>query len=98
MKKDVLTIVASIKVMPEKLQFVLDEIEKIIPITREEKGCITYDLHVNNKEEGHILFYENWASYEEWQDHINAPHLKNYSALTKEFVISRDIFELTQKF
>jgi quinol monooxygenase YgiN len=47
--------------------------EKLIPITRAEEGCIQYDLHQDNEEPAHFLFYENWASRELWQIHMNSP-------------------------
>ena len=73
------------------------ELEKLIPITREEKGCIQYDLHQNNEDPAHFLFYENWESRELWQDHMNNQHLKEYVAATEaeDVVEAFTIFEMT---
>ncbi|MEM1045930.1 MAG: putative quinol monooxygenase [Pseudomonadota bacterium] len=77
-----LTIVASIEAAAGKETLVRTELEKLIPITRGEPGCIQYDLHRDNENPGHFLFYENWESRELWQAHMNAPHLAAYMAAT----------------
>lgn len=77
-----LTIVANIKANPEKVEMVKAELEKLIPITRAEDGCINYDLHQDNDNPAHFVFYENWVSRELWQTHMNAPHLAAYMEAT----------------
>ena len=70
-----LTIVANIKANPSKIDLVKAELLKLIDITRAEEGCINYDLHQDNENPAHFLFYENWESRELWQTHMGAPHL-----------------------
>ena len=55
-----LTIVANIKTKKDKVELVKAELMKLIDITRAEEGCITYDLHQDNENPAHFLFYENW--------------------------------------
>ncbi len=43
-----LTIIANIHANPDQIGLVKAELEKLIPITRAEKGCINYDLHQDN--------------------------------------------------
>jgi quinol monooxygenase YgiN len=47
----------------------------LIEPTRRERGCLQYDLHVDNDQAGHFLFYENWSSMAELQAHLGSPHL-----------------------
>lgn len=77
-----LTIVANIKANPDKIDLVKAELLKLIDITRAEEGCINYDLHQDNENPAHFLFYENWESRELWQTHMGAPHLAAYMAAT----------------
>lgn len=77
-----LTIVANIKANPDKIDLVKSELLKLIDITRAEEGCINYDLHQDNENPAHFLFYENWESRELWQTHMGAPHLAAYMAAT----------------
>ena len=81
-----LTIVAHIYAKSDKINFVKDELLKLIPITRAEEGCIQYDLHQENEDLAHFVFYENWESRDLWQNHMNAPHLAAYMEATEGMV------------
>ena len=87
-----LTIVANITVNADNIDLVKAELLKLINTTRAEAGCINYDLHQDNDNPGHFLFYENWESRELWQDHMGNQHLLDYLSATEgaveEFVIS----------
>ena len=90
-----LTIVANIKAKADKIDLVKTELEKLIPITRAEQGCLQYDLHQDNENPAHFLFYENWESRELWQTHMNAQHLKDYMAATEGAVDDFILNEMT---
>ena len=77
-----LTIVAHVHAKSGKEDFVQGELLKLIPITRAEEGCLQYDLHQDNENPAHFVFYENWVSRELWQNHMNAPHLTAYMDIT----------------
>lgn len=91
-----LTITGNIKVHPDKIDLVKAELEKLVPITRAEDGCIQYDLHQDNEDPSFFLFYENWESRELWQTHMNAPHLSAYVKATEGAVEKFWIHELTK--
>ena len=90
-----LTIVANIKANPDKIDLVKAELLKLIDITRAEAGCINYDLHQDNEDPAHFLFYENWESRELWQTHMGAPHLAAYMAATEGAVAEFTLNEMT---
>ena len=91
-----LTIVAHIRAKSERIDFVKAELLKLIDITRAEKGCINYDLHQDNDNSAHFLFYENWESRELWQTHMNNKHLQDYIAATEGSVEDFTLYEMTQ--
>ena len=91
-----LTIVANIHAVPGKEDLVKAELEKLVPITRDEAGCLQYDLHQNNDDPTHFLFFENWESRELWQTHMNAPHLAAYGQATAGAVAQFTLFEMTR--
>ena len=91
-----LSLVAIVKAKPEQKAFVKEEIMKLIPITRNEKGCIHYHLYQDNKDDSRFILEENWASYEEWQAHMHNDHMENYSKVTKDAVESWELNELTK--
>ena len=91
-----LTIVANIRALPDKIELVKTELEKLIPITRAEAGCLQYDLHQDNEDPARFLFYENWESREQWQVHMNAPHLAAYLKATEGAVADFTVHEMTR--
>jgi quinol monooxygenase YgiN len=90
-----LTIVANIHASPDKVDLVKAELEKLIAITRAEEGCIQYDLHQDNDDPAHFLFYENWESRELWQNHMNAHHLAAYMEATEGAVAEFTLNEMS---
>ncbi|MBT8076043.1 MAG: antibiotic biosynthesis monooxygenase [Gammaproteobacteria bacterium] len=87
-----LTIVANIKAKADQIDLVKTELEKLIDVTRAEKGCINYNLHRDNENPAHFMFYENWKSRELWQAHMCNQHLQDYLAATdgavEEFILN----------
>lgn len=53
-----------------------------------------YDLHVDNKNPAHFLFYENWKSREPWLKHMEADHIKAHIAATEDAVESVALHEM----
>ncbi|MEL6493878.1 MAG: putative quinol monooxygenase [Cyanobacteria bacterium J06623_7] len=91
-----LTIVAHVTAKSDRIDFVKAELLKLIDITRAEEGCINYDLHQDNNNPAHFLFYENWDSRELWQTHMNNKHLKDYMAATEGSIEDFTLYEMTQ--
>ena len=75
-----LTIVANIIAKADQIDLVKTELEKLIGVTRAEQGCINYDLHQENENPAHFMFYENWETRELWQAHMSNQHLQDYMA------------------
>ncbi len=73
-----LTIVARIEAKREKLDLVKSEVLKLIEPTRQEKGCLQYDLHQDNEKPEIFIFVENWENKELWQIHMESNHLKSF--------------------
>lgn len=93
---DVLCLVATMTAKEEYVDLVRDEMLKLIPPTRQEKGCILYDLHQGNKEKNVFILYEKWNSYGEWQDHRKTEHMLNFANVTEGKLLSRTVIELTK--
>jgi len=91
-----LTIVANIHANPGQIDLVKAELEKLIPVTLAEEGCIQYDLHQDHENPAHFLFYENWDSRELWQAHMNAPHLADYKKATEGAVGEFTLHEMSR--
>ncbi len=90
-----LTIVAHITANDEQVELVQTELQKLIEPTRAEEGCVQYDLHQDNKNPAHFMFFENWDSYELWQAHSNNQHLKEFLAATEGAIAEFSVHEMT---
>ncbi len=90
-----LTIVANITANADKIDLVKAELLKLIDITRSEEGCINYDLHQDNENSAHFMFYENWESRALWQAHMGGQHLQDYLAATEGAVEEFTVNEMT---
>ena len=90
-----LTIVANITATAGNIELVKSELLKLIDVTRAEVGCVNYDLHQDNDNLAHFLFYENWESRELWQNHMGNQHLLDYLSATEGFVEEFVISEMT---
>ena len=91
-----LIIVANIRAKSDKIDLVKAELKKLINITRAEAGCLQYDLHQDNENPAHFLFYENWESRELWQAHMGNQHLQDFMAATEGAVEEFTINEMIQ--
>lgn len=91
-----LTIVAHIKAKPDQIDFVKAELTKLIDITRAEEGCINYDLHWDNIEQQHFMLYENWGSWQLWQNHRYNDHMKAFREATGEAIEEFVVHEMSQ--
>lgn len=91
-----LTIVANIKANADKVALVKAELLKLIEVTQAETGCINYDLHQDNENPTHFMFYENWQSRELWQAHMANQHLQDYMKATEGAVAEFTLNEMTQ--
>ena len=90
-----LTIVVHIRTNSKKRDFVKKELLKLIDVTRAQKGCLQYDLHQDNYEPNHFVFYEQWESREHWKNNVNTKHFQDYMLAT-ERVIDMIFHEVTQ--
>ncbi|GGP59228.1 putative quinol monooxygenase [Shewanella saliphila] len=90
-----LTIVANIKAKADKIELVKAELIKLVEATRAEEGCINYDLHQDNANPAHFMFYENWQSRELWQAHMGNQHIAEYASAVEGAVVEFVLNEMT---
>ncbi|RTZ17932.1 antibiotic biosynthesis monooxygenase [Vibrio aquaticus] len=90
-----LTIVANIVAKGDQIEMVKAELIKLIEKTRQEDGCINYDLHQDNDNPAHFVFHENWASEAALEAHLATEHIANYVAAVDGAIESFTIDRLT---
>lgn len=90
-----LTIVANIFAKDDQIEPVKTALVALIAPTRSELGCINYDLHQDNTNPAHFMFYENWQSRELWLQHMDSEHLAQFKQATKDALADFTVNEMT---
>jgi len=80
MNSKVLTLTVSFQARPGKEAELRALLTGLLEPTRQEAGCLNYDLHIATDDPAKFLFYENWASKEHHQAHDKTPHIQNLRA------------------
>lgn len=84
------TVVAYLKPRPGKEEETQKLLMSLVPPTLEEPGCIDYHLHRSNDEPCVFMFYENWRSKEDLDEHLTMPYL-NTLFENKDDLLSEEI-------
>ena len=71
-----ITVLAKIKAKENMVEQLKLQLLSLIAPTRQESGCITYELHQDPDDSSSFMFYEIWADKEALDKHIQTPHLK----------------------
>ena len=73
-----LTVVAKIVAKNDSIESVKSEMLKLIDPTRNEDGCIEYNLHQDNENPAVFIFFETWKSIACLESHMNTDHFKSF--------------------
>jgi len=79
-----IAVVAQIKAKDSMEEKVKQELVGLLGPTRSEKGCIKYELHQSVENQSFFMFYENWASKKDLDEHVRAPHIKAHMHKARE--------------
>ena len=91
-----LTIIAHIMAKTDAVEVIKSELQKLIDPTRAETGCVQYDLHHDNENPNHFMFFESWESRDLWEQHMNSQHLAEFKKAVDGAVEELTIYEMTQ--
>jgi len=84
-------LVATLTIKPGSLPDFIDDAKTCIAATRNEPGCISYDLHQSQTDENTLVFVERWESQEALDGHFNAEHFKVWREAGAPYFLSRTI-------
>src|SRR5512136_550854 len=79
-----ITVVALIRAKDGMEEAVKQELAALVGPTRSEKGCIRYDLHQSVENKSLFMFYENWASKKDLDEHVHTPQMKAHMQKARE--------------
>jgi quinol monooxygenase YgiN len=70
-----LYVVARIVAKPESAGFVREQLAGLLAPTRDEDGCIVYDLFQNESDPTDFTFYEEWTGGPALEAHAASAHM-----------------------
>jgi quinol monooxygenase YgiN len=70
------TVIATFQANPGKEVELQKALTSLIARTRQEPGCINYDLHVSAEYPSRFLFHETWTSRAHLDAHLQSEHVK----------------------
>lgn len=73
-----LTVIAFITAKAGMQQQVREVLLDLVAQTRQEKGCVNYDLHQSQENPREFVMYENWESAAALDAHAKSAHLQAF--------------------
>jgi quinol monooxygenase YgiN len=88
--KDAVALVVMMHAKPGQELLLQAELTALIRPSRNEEGCLLYDLHRSTDVPGDFLFYEIWASREAHTIHKQTPHFLRWNARKDTLLAARE--------
>ncbi|HAX78479.1 MAG TPA: antibiotic biosynthesis monooxygenase [Cyanobacteria bacterium UBA11372] len=76
MTNPTIRVVARLVAVPEKVEALKTVLLALIEPTRQETGCISYELLQNQFDPTDFTFVEEWTSNEALDNHLVSPHIE----------------------
>ena len=70
------TLIALFQAKPGQEIELRNALMRLVAPTRQEAGCLNYDLHVSPEDPAKFLFHENWTSKALLDAHLQSAHIK----------------------
>lgn len=80
------TVLARVRAKTGMEDKVRDAVMALVGPTRQEAGCINYDLHRSLDDSATLFLYENWISKEDLDTHLQMPYLKDFLGKADELL------------
>jgi quinol monooxygenase YgiN len=91
------SLIAYLHARPEKRDELLKLLNTFVKPTRAEPGCVDYHFHVSNSDPNLFIFYENWRSRRDLDEHLQTPILRSFVTASPDGSISSRRLDLLQK-
>jgi quinol monooxygenase YgiN len=75
MSAKTVTVVATFQARPGKEAELRAALTGLLAPTRQEAGCLNYDLHQSPEDPARFLFHENWTTKEALDAHLKSAHI-----------------------
>jgi quinol monooxygenase YgiN len=93
-----LKVIAQDFIKPEHIEDVMPLYRELVEKTKKEPLCVSYDLHINQKDPGHFVFIEEWPDRAALDAHCNTEPFKRLVPLIDQYQRSLGTFLLMDAF
>ncbi len=91
------TVIATFEARPGKEAELRNLLTSLITPTRQEPGCLNYDLHVAPEKPTQFLFHENWTTREALDTHLQSAHLQTVLPRVTELCVAPPAIQLWER-
>lgn len=96
MSQTTIRVVARVVALPDKVEVVKSILTQLVEPTRQESGCITYELLQNYADPTDFTFVEEWESQALLNIHLNSAHLAQAESQLEELVAAKPDIRIYQ--
>jgi quinol monooxygenase YgiN len=89
--KNTVTLVVILRAKPGQETLLEAELRALVPPTRREEGCLTYDLQRAIEPPDGFLLHEVWLTREHHRLHTKTPHFLRWDARKDALLASREV-------
>ena len=68
----------------------------LVALSRQQPGCIAYELHEDLGQPGKVLFYERWTDRTSWENHIEGAHSVAFRAQAGDWIGDFELLQMRQ--
>ncbi|MCP4074233.1 MAG: antibiotic biosynthesis monooxygenase [Hyphomicrobiales bacterium] len=84
-------VIATLAIKPGTLADVTVAVGPCIEATRNEAGCLSYDLNQSLTDENTLVFVEKWKSRADLDQHFKQPHMVEWREKGAQYIDGRNI-------
>ena len=97
MNDDKIVLIARLKVKADKIEQARSAALAIVAASRNEAGCINYDIHQSIEDETVFFWHETWANKAAIDEHFAMPFFQEFFAVVGEVAAEPPQINLTRK-
>ncbi len=97
MNDDKIVLIARLKVKADKVEQARSAALAIVAASRNEAGCINYDIHQSIEDETIFFWHETWANKAAIDEHFATPFFQEFFAVVGEVAAEPPQINLTRK-
>jgi quinol monooxygenase YgiN len=90
-------LIARLNAKPGQEELLTSALRELVGPSREEAGCILYDVCAVKDEPGKLLVLEEWESQEALDEHMQTPHFKAFLAKAGDALAGEPALEFIER-